>query len=162
MGLGAALSACARPPARVEPTELLPYYARGELEAAHALLPDDARVEIPGLSFVDWAYPHPDRIAATQGDPAQWARVCARDRDGGPTHHGIKLALDEAGEAKLIAFLPYSQTRVVTLLKRAFLEGFSLRATVSWIGVLRGEVWDQDQRAEADMVALDLHTIRRM
>lgn len=157
----AALGASGCKARRVEPGQLRPYYARGELERVQELIPAGERVEISGLRFVDWAYPDPEHIARVQPDPERWREVCARDEQGGPTHHGIKLAFDEGSSSQLIAFLPYGEARAVQLLKRAYLEGFELRATLGWLGVLRGEVWEESQRREPDMVALHLLAIHR-
>lgn len=165
LGLASTLAACSRTAMRVDPAQLLPYYERAELHLARELMPGDTQVEISGLSFVDWAYPYPERIAETQDNPQLWAEVTVRGKDGGPSYHGIKLGLggsEATQDAKLIAFLPYAETRAVSLLKQAYIEHFALRATVSWIGVLGGEVWDRDQRAEADMIGLNLHGLRRL
>ena len=147
---------------RVEPAQLRPYYERGELDGVRELIPPGERVEISGLRFVDWAYPYPEHIERVQPEPERWREVCARDEQGGPTHHGIKLAFGEDPSFKLIAFLSYGEARAVGLLKRAYLEGFELRATLGWLGVLRGGVWEETQRQEADMVALHLLAVRRV
>lgn len=159
-GAGAALvTGCGA--REIEAAQLRPHYERGELERIQELIPAGGRVAIAGLRFVDWAYPYPETIERVQPEPERWREVCARDEQGGPTHHGIKLAFGEDPSFKLIAFLSYGETRAVGLLKRAYLEGFELRATLAWLGVLRGEVWEATQRQEGDMAAFYLLAIRR-
>lgn len=153
---------------RVSAERIAELCAAGEHAAVESLMPEGARVVISGLVFHDWAYPSPERVEATQADPQRWAEVTSRSDETGHSHHGIKLRLpgehdDEVlhrSGPKLIAFLPSTEGRAVSLLKRAYAERFELSVTVSWIGVLTSEVWTDVEVIEDDMVGLFLHGVR--
>ncbi len=125
-------------------------------------------MRLTDVVFHDWAYPEPERVEQYQPDPAVFREVVAKDAEGGNTFHGIKLRIGPTDEdslhrsgPKVIAFLPYSAEREVRVLKRAYVDRSLLVCTVSWLGVLKGEVWAFPTVEEDDMVALMLHGVRR-
>lgn len=165
---GLAASACEPGLSRVSAAELLAFYEAGDLAGVESLLPRDRRVVLTDVVFHDWAYPDPRRLDTSQGQPDRWREVTRRDDEGGPVYHGVKLRIGAVDPGRLhhsgpkvIAFLPYAAERDVALLKRAYVEGFSLACTVSWLGVLRSGTWDDVQVKEDDMVALLLHGVER-
>lgn len=161
------LSACG-PLKSVSASEVLRVYETGELERARGLFPPGQRVRLTDVVFHDWAYPEAERVEQFQPDPEVFREVVAKDAEGGSTFHGIKLRIGPTDEEalhrsgpKVIAFLPYSAERNVRLLKRAYRERCELTCTVSWLGVLKAEVWAFPTVEEDDMVALMLHGVRR-
>ena len=161
------LSACS-PLKSVSASEVLHFYENGDLEGVRGLIPPGQRVRLTGVVFHDWAYPEPERVAQFQPEPEVFREVVAKDAEGGNTFHGIKLRIGSTDEGslhrsgpKVIAFLPYSAERDVRSLKRAYVERSELTCTVSWLGVLKGEVWAFPTVEEDDMVALMLHGVRR-
>ena len=154
----------------VHAQQLSDLYAVKRLAEVEALMPDGAQVVLDGLVFHDWAYPQASRLDATQADPDAWREVTRLDPEGGHVYHGIKLRLPgEHNEdtlhrsgPKVIAFLPYANRLAVRLLKQAYRERFELSCTVTWLGVLGAEIWDENDVGEDDMVGLRLHGVGRL
>jgi hypothetical protein len=166
LGAGTGLG-CGLSPTKVPAAELLRYYELDDLAGIESLMPNRRRVRLIDVVFHDWAYPDPDRIESTQDEPGLWREATRVDHEGRPVHHGVKLRIGPHSDERLhrsgpkvIAFLPDTNTHAIGVLKQAYLDRAPLVAMVSWIGVLRSEVWGASQVIEDDMVGLRLHGVR--